>query len=440
MSPPLRDGARPLPNGDPPRVVAWSFYDFANSSFTTLVVTFVYATWFTRRMAPDEAAGTALWSWGITISALLIAVLGPVLGARADRRASRVAWFRGLTLGTIVLTAALAAVAPPRWLPALVLFVAANTCYELAGAFYNAFLPSVAPPGRTGRVSGRAWALGYAGGLLCLAAGLWLVNAGPLPREGDLHVRATNLLVAGWFLAFSLPALLLLREPAPPDPEAEAGFARAVAAFRRLRRFPHVLRLLVARLVYNDGLVAIFSFGGIYAAGTFGFSLNEIILFGIVLNVAAGAGAFLLGHLDDRLGARPTILLTLAGLTLATTWAVLARGRAGIWGAGILIGLLVGPNQSSSRSLMSRLVPSPLSAEFFGLYALSGKLTSFLGPFVLGRLTGWTGSQRVGVASLVLFFVVGGVLLLGVREEEGAAAARAAEGALATGGAPGEPR
>jgi len=419
-----------LRNGDPRRVLAWALYDFGNSSFTTLVVTFVYATWFTKRMAADEAAGTALWSWGITVSALLVALLGPLLGARADRRASRVAWFRGLTLGTIALTVVLAAIAPPRWLPALVVFVAANTCYELAGAFYNAFLPSVAPPERMGRASGMAWGLGYAGGLLCLVGGLWLVNAGLVPRDGDLHVRATNLLVAAWFLVFSLPALLLLREPAPADPEAETGFARAAAAFRRLRRFPQVLRFLVARLVYNDGLVAIFSFGGIYAAGTFGFSLNEIILFGIVLNVAAGAGAFLLGHVDDRLGAKPTILLTLAGLAVATCWAVLARGRAGIWGAGILIGLLVGPNQASSRSLMSRLVPATLSAEFFGLYALSGKLTSFLGPFLLGRLTGWTGSQRVGVASLVLFFAGGALLLLGVDEAAGARAARAAEAAL----------
>ena len=429
------NGPTTLPNGDRPRVLAWTLYDFANSSFTTLVVTFVYATWFTRRMAADEAAGTALWSWGITVSALAVAILGPILGARADRRASRVRWFRGLTLATILLTALLAAIAPPRWLAALAVFVAANTTYELAGAFYNAFLPSVAPPGRTGTASGRAWALGYAGGLACLGAGWWLIRSGLLPREADLHVRATNLLVAGWFLLFSLPALLLLREPAPPDPDATTGFARALEVLGRLRAFPHVLRLLVARLVYNDGLVAIFSFGGIYAAGTFGFTMNEIFLFGIVLNVAAAAGSLLFARMDDRLGARPTILLTLAGLTLATAWAVLAREKTGIWGAGILIGLLVGPNQSSSRSLMSRLVPAPLSAEFFGLYALSGKLTSFLGPFLLGRLTGWTGSQRIGVASLAAFFVLGAVLLLGVDEAAGAATARRVEHALA--GTPG---
>ncbi len=402
--------------------LAWSLYDFANSAFVTLVVTFIYSFWFTKQMADDPVRGTQLWTRAVAISALAVAVLSPLLGVLADRRATRRRWFVGLTLSAIAGTATLAFVPPPHAMLALVVFVITNTAYELAQVFYNAFLPGLSTNEDVGRVSGNAWALGYLGGLLCLVFGFLFTglpgtSIEPIVSTDDgWNIRATNLLVAGWFLVFALPALLTLREPAPPDPTASTNI---LPALRGLARFPQALRLLVARLIYNDGLVAAFSFGGIYAGVTFGFDFGEIILFGIWLNIAAGLGALAFGWLDDRLGGRTTIIWSLVGLFVAALLIAAAPDRRMLWIAGTLLGLLVGPNQSASRSLMSRFLPRQKTAEFFGLFALSGKITAFAGPWLLGEVTAWTGSQRWAIASVSLFFAVGLLLLLAVDERAG---------------------
>jgi UMF1 family MFS transporter len=398
---------------------AWALYDFANSSFTTLVVTFIYSAWFAASMGATKAEGAAMWSWGITASALVVALLAPVIGSAADRTAKRKRWLTALTIAAIGGTAALAFVPAPHALTALALFVATNVVYELACALYNAFLPGLASPGREGRLSAYGWALGYAGGNLCLLAAIALVGSGLLGSDGGWHYRATNLLVAGWFLVFSLPALALLREPAPPDPSAGASLSRLAATLRRALRYRDAMRLLVARLIYNDGLVSIFAFGGIYAEAVFGFDLEELLWFGFWLNVFAGLGALVFGRVDDLLGGQRTVLITLLGLAAATIMAAAATERWHLWVAGALIGTMVGPNQSASRSLMARFVPAAEAAEFFGLFALSGKLTSFAGPLLLGQLIWVTGNHRIGVASLLVFFVVGGLLLLRVNEQDG---------------------
>ncbi len=403
---------------------AWCFFDFANSAFTTLVVTFIYATWFTKVMAPDEVIGTQRWSWGITSSALLVALCAPLLGAFADRHGRRKTVFVWTTALCIAATVALAFVTPPHWITALLVFMVANTSYEISLAFYNSFLPGLSSTERVGRLSGIAWALGYGGGLLCLVAG-FLFTGLPgvidpvLPTANGFNIRATNLLVAAWFLVFGLPALILLPEAPLADRKVTTGFRALARSFRTLTRLRQAFRLLLARLVYNDGIVTIFAFGGIYAAGTFGMSLAEIIQFGIALNLAAGLGAWLFSPLDDWLGGKTVILISLVGLIGASLMAALAPTRAWFWAAGILIGLLVGPNQSASRSLMARFVPPSQTSQLFGLYAFSGKLTSFAGPLFLGWLTSLAQSQRVGVSSVILFFVAGGAILLSVDEEQG---------------------
>ena len=188
---------------------------------------------------------------------------------------------------------------------------------------------------------------------------------------------------------------------------------------REVRRFSQAAKLLVARLVYNDGLVTVFAFGGIYAAGTFGMSLTEVIVFGIAINVTAGAGALAFGIVDDRQGGKRTILITLAGLIVCTVVAVFAPTPAWLWAAGLAMGLFVGPNQSASRSLFARFVPEVKRNEFFGFFAFSGKITAFAGPLLLGTATAAFGSQRAGVATVLIFFVVGAGLLLMVDEARG---------------------
>ena len=410
---------------------SWSLYDFANSSFTTLIVTFVYATYFTQAIADDPVHGTALWSRGVTITALLVALASPVLGALADRGGYRKLFVIVATLICVAATAALYTVMPGQVMTALVLVVIANIAYELGTVFYNAFLPDLAPKGRIGTVSGLAWGLGYIGGLLALAVALVTLVQPETPwfgfsTEQGENIRATNLVVAVWFLVFSVPLLLWV----PEDRSRASLSGRVIAdAFAQLkhtlvevRRYRHTVRFLVARLVYNDGLVTVFAFGGIYAAGTFGFTFEEVLVFGIVINVAAGLGAAAMGLLDDRIGGKRTIVISLLGLIAATVLAVLATSRTWFWVAGILIGLFVGPNQSASRSLMGRFVPKQLENEFFGFFAFSGKLTAFIGPFLLGVLTEVSGSQRVGVSIVVVLFVLGLLLLLPLDERAGSLA------------------
>ena len=418
---------------DVPRVVwSWAMYDWANSAFTTLVVTFVYSTYFTKAMAPDEATGTAWWSRAVSISAILCALLSPVLGAAADRAGARKLLLAVTTVLCVGATAALTFIAPSfphAALVALVIYVLADLNFETGYTFYNAFLPEIASPERIGRVSGYGWGLGYVGGIVCMGLALvgFVQPAVPwfgLSTTAGFNVRATNMLVAVWFAVFCLPMFLFVpeRRVGAVRVDVRGTFAELGRTFREIRRYPDMVRFLAARLIFNDGLVTVFAFGGIYAAGTFGMSLSEVIVLGVVLNVAAGAGALALGFLDDAIGGRNTIFLTLAMLFIATGVAVLAPDRTWFWAAAIVLGLFVGPNQSASRALMARFAPERRQSEFFGFYNFSGKATSFLGPASLGAVTAATGSQRAGVATVLVFFVVGGVLLAGVDEKRGSAA------------------
>jgi UMF1 family MFS transporter len=417
---------------------AWALYDFANSPFTTLVVTFIYAAYFTQAMVDDEIRGTGLWTLGVSATAITVAALSPFAGAVADRAGFRKAFLIFFTLVCIASTARLAHIPPggegaDGALRALAWFVVANIAFEMGSVFYNAFLPDVAPAGQIGRVSGYGWSMGYVGGLLALVVALVAFVQPEVPwfgvsRAAGENIRATNLLVAAWFALFSLPLVLWVREDKSRITRTGsilgASWRQLVDTFAAVRKYRQTVRFLLAHLLYNDGLVTVFAFGGIYAAGTFDFTIEEILVFGIVLNVTAGLGAFAFGFLDDLLGGKRTIQLSLAGLSAATLIAIVAPNRLWFWIAGIVIGICSGPNQSASRSLMGRFVPPDKESEFFGFFALSGKATAFVGPFVLGRLTEAFDSQRVGVSIVLLLFVAGALVLRRVDEREGAAAAR----------------
>ena len=411
---------------------SWALYDFGNSAFTTLVITFVYATYFTQAIAPDPITGTVLWSRAVTVTALITAICSPLLGALADRGGYRKAFVLLSTLVCVLATAGLYQVLPGQVMAALVLVVIANLGYEIATVFYNAFLPDISPPGRIGRISGYGWALGYVGGLLALLLALVALVQPATPwfgfsTEAGENIRATNLLTAAWFAVFALPFLLWV----PEDRSAVSGRGRVIGdavrqlrgTFSEIRRYRQIVRLLVARFFYNNGLVTVIAFGGIYAAESFGFTLEEVLVFGIALNVAAGAGALAMGYLDDRIGGKRTIIISLIGLTVATVLAIVATDKLLLWVTGVIIGIFLGPNQAASRSLMGRFVPKEKENEFFGFFAFSGKLTAFVGPFLLGVLTQWTGSQRWGISVVLVLFAVGLVLMIPLDEQEGIARA-----------------
>ena len=416
-------------------ISSWCLYDWANSAFTTLVVTFVYATYFSQAFAENEDVGTAMWSRGIVVSSVLIAVLSPILGAMADRGGARRKSLLVSTLVCVGATAALTFVTPGQGYKALLalsIFVVGNVAFEIGMVFYNSFLPTIAPAERIGRISGYGWGLGYAGGLAALVAALvGFVGLGgdpllPLSQTDNFNVRATNLLVAGWFLIFSIPMLSFVRdvERVSARLELRAAFRTLAETVHKIRRFREILKFLLARLVYNDGLITIFAFGGIYAAGTFRMAFEEVMIFGIAINVAAGLGAVAFGFFDDKLGGKATILVSIIALAAFSLIAVTASSKELFWVAGMGIGIFAGPNQAASRSLMGRFVPEKHQAEFFGFFAFSGKATAFLGPLLLGTITQHWG-QRAGVGSVLLFFLVGGIMLLAVNERRGIEAARA---------------
>ncbi|WP_237215684.1 MFS transporter [Falsiroseomonas oryziterrae] len=405
---------------------AWAFYDWANSAFPTVVSTFVIAAYFAQGVAADPAQGQAQWGWMQSSAAMVIALASPVLGAVADAGGRRRLMLALFTLLTAAATAMIWFAKPdPSWaLYALLCVGLATVGFELGTVFYNSMLTDVAPKERIGRVSGLAWGLGYAGGLACLGLCLvLLVQPNPSPlgldRAEAEHVRATALLVAAWLLLFSWPALLALPDPPGRRPSWGIAVARGLREVRDLlRSLPHqpvLTRFLIARLFYTDGLNTLFAFGAIYAAGVFGMGMEKILLFGIAMNVAAGLGAAGFALIEDRVGSRRMVLLALGAMVALGLPLLLTESETWFWILALSLGLFFGPAQAASRSFMAKLAPPEETAAWFGLFALSGRVTGFLGPAVLATVTAATDSQRLGMATVLVFLALGAAILATVK-------------------------
>lgn len=402
-------------------------------------------------LAPDPARGQALWGYATAAAGLVLAVLSPLLGSIADASGRRKPWIAGSCIAMAAATASLWFAAPGSALAlplALAAFAVATVAAEVAAVFNNAMMARLVGGAALGRLSGTGWAVGYAGGLASLALALGFLVASPESghtilglaplfgldpalREGD---RATGPLSALWLLLFLWPLFAFTPDsPATglgPRQALRAGLARLGSTWAEARGRPGLVRFLLANMVYQDGLVALFAFGGIYGAGVFGWGPTELGLFGILLTVAGTAGALLGGRLDDRFGARPVILGALACLILVCL-GILSLGRAhvlfvvetapaaagdGLYGTlpetvfvalGLAIGATAGPLQASSRAYLARLVPAGEAGRYFGLFAVSGKLTSFLAPLAVAVATELSGSQAAAPAILIAFFGVG---------------------------------
>ncbi len=408
-------------------IVAWCLFDWANSAFPTIVSTFLFSAYFTDHVAPTQAAGQALWSFANGVAALVIAIASPILGAIADQGGRRKPWLFALSLVSVVATAALWFVRPDAGYAvfALVAMGVATLGFELGTAFYNAMLPDIVAQDRVGRVSGWGWGVGYAGGLACLALS-YLVFVAPDPPPFRLdralaeHVRIVMPLAALWFALFALPLFLWV-----PDRPAtglrlgaivRGGVAAMVSTLRQARRHGNIILFLLAKMIYIDGLNTLFIVGGTYAAGAFAMSIKEVLLFGIILNVTAGLGAIAFAWVDDWLGAKPTILIALVALTLLGIGILAVESKLWFYLLAAALGIFLGPAQAASRSLMARLAPPAQRTEFFGLYNLAGKVTTPVGPFLVGLITYLSDSQRAGLATILPFFIVGLLLLTRVKE------------------------
>ena len=420
----MRSGAL-IPARNPRAIAAWVLYDWAYGAFNTVVATFVFATYYTQAVAPDPVSGAARWAGAQTVAGIAIALLSVPLGAVADRGGRRRAMLTAATAIMIAATLGLWFVrpAPAYSTLALVLVVLATVAFEVATVFYNAMLPSLAPPGGLGRLSMLGWGAGYAGGLICLGLCLVVLVSPATPPFGldrgqSEQVRATALLAGGWLALFTWPVLVFVPETSRHAPWGAAvrdglgemrGVLRAVAGQPDLRRF------LLARLFTNDGLTTLFAFGGIYAAGAFGMDSSQVLVFGIGLNLTSGLGALGFAFIDDRIGSKTTVLLSGLALAALGSAVLLVHDRSAFWGLGLALGVFVGPVQAANRSLMAAIAPADARAAFFGLFALSGRVTGFLGPMALGLITAFSGSQRAGMAVIPAFMVIGAALLWRVR-------------------------
>ena len=392
-------------------VISWSFYDFANQPFTTIIVTFIYGAFFTSVIASDEKTGTLLWTNGIAITAIVVALLSPILGALADKGGYRKFFLILFTWICAVFSILLYFPQSGDVFFALSLFVIANIAFELGTVFCNSYLPDLADKNNSGKISGFAWGIGFVGGLLALFISFLLFDINN-PEE----IRKINIFVGVWFLIFSIPTFLFIKDRKKEKLTKKHfldSFASIKTTFKEVVKYKIIMKFLIARLFFNDGLITIFSLGGIYAIGTLDFTFDEVMMLGIVLNISAAIGSFVFGYLEDKIGVKKVINISLVVLVFSTLLAFIAPyfnfQQEIFWVAGVLIGLMVGPNQSCSRSLMAKLTPKEKQNEFFGFFALTGKATSFLGPVLFGIIT-FNFSQQVALWVVIFLFLIGLIL------------------------------
>ena len=439
-------------------VISWIFFDWAAQPYFTLITTFVFAPYFASFVASDAASGQALWGFATAAAGLAIALLSPLLGAIADASGRRKPWIAVFGALLVIGASAMWIGKPgnPDIIPMLLLaYAIASVGVEFATVFNNAMMPTLVPPDRIGRLSGTGWATGYVGGILSLVLVLGFLAANaetgktlfgftplfgldPVMHEGD---RITGPLTGLWFIIFVTPMFLFTPDYPAKRPIREAlceGLRDLRESLRSLPKQTSLAWFLLANMIYTDGLVSLFAFGGIYAAGTFGWDTIRIGTFGIILAIAGTFGGWIGGKLDDAFGPKRVITGSLIILLFAIV-VILTVNKDSILfipvappvpggplfagvaeRAYIVLGCLIGatgaPLQAASRSLLIRLAPKDRIAQYFGLFALTGKVTSFIGPLLIGTITAATASQKAGMAVLVGFFVVGLALLARVRQ------------------------
>ncbi|RWF71126.1 MAG: MFS transporter [Mesorhizobium sp.] len=431
----------------------WMLFDWAAQPFFTVITTFVFGPYFVSRMASDPETGQAAWGYGIAAAGFVIAILSPVLGSIADQTGPRKPWIALFAAIKITSLCLLWFAAPGSNLFLVVLFFSlASVAAEFSTVFNDSMMPRLVPKSEIGRISNLAWGLGYLGGMIALIfvvafmasspeTGKTIVGLDPIlgldPKRGE-DARATGPLTAAWYFLFILPMFLFTPDAAkgiPLGPAVREGLSELKSTLGEIRKRSGIFRFLVARMIYQDGVNALLALGGAFAAAMFHWSITEIGLFGIILNVVAIVGCLVAARLDTALGSKTIVMISLVLLSIATigivstgpgytlfgAWMMPGPDSGGLFGTpaekayiffGLLIGLAFGPVQASSRSYMARSVTAAESGRYFGIYALAGRATSFAAPFMVATITLASGSSRLGMAAIVLFLGVGLAILV----------------------------
>ena len=395
---------------------SYYLFDWANSPYSTVVITFIFSSYFVKTIANNEIEGTTLWGWTIALSGLCLAILAPFLGYLGDKKRNLSKHFLFIsTISVVMLSTSLwfsKASSTYIFFTLLIIFVS-NTLFEIGQIFYNSELLNFKKNTSLGEFSGKAWASGYLGGIFCLIIILFLVilpddNLFNLNKDEYEHIRICGPIVGLWFLIFSIPFLLKIKESRVSVNNSKANF---ILSLKTILKKKNVLKFLIARMIYTDGLITLFSFGGIYASGTFNFSFNEIIIFGIAINLSAAIGSYFFGFLEDKIGIKKVILLSLSLLIIVCFVTLIIDNKILFWFLGILLGFFIGSIQSSSRTAIIQISKRYELRKMFGVYAVSGKITNFLGPFFVATLTAIFNSQRMGMATILIFLIVGALIL-----------------------------
>lgn len=419
----------------PREVAAWAMYDFANSGYTTVVITAIFNAWFVSGIAGKAAWATFAWTAALSLSYAAIMLTAPFIGAWADAHAAKKRILALTTAGCILFTAALSLPGPGDVALAILFIVLSNFFFGTGENIVAAFLPELARGESLGKVSGWGWSLGYLGGLVALGACLaWVSHAQAAGQGAAEFVPVTMLITAALFVLASLPTFMFLRERAVPLAAAGSSamgrglageaYARVLDTLRHAAHYRDLRRFLACIVFYQAGIQTVIALAAIYAEQALGFSTQDTIVLILIVNVTAAAGAFAFGHVQDRLGHVPTIALTLLGWIAMTLIAWQSESRASFWVAANIAGVCLGSSQSAGRALVGYLSPEARRAEFFGLWGLAVKLSSILGPLTYGTVT-WVSGGDHRLAMLVTggFFVVGLALLFGIDVRRGRDAA-----------------
>ncbi|MFJ8894883.1 MFS transporter [Leifsonia sp. NPDC102414] len=439
------------------QVVSWALWDWGGAAFNAVITTFVFTVYLTGSLfvdpalvaardaetdlsGPAHAAVTAAEAplssglgWGLAIAGIVVALIAPVLGQRTDGSGRRKLWL-GINTGVVVVMTALmffVVGAPGYFLFGVILVAIGTIFYEIATVNYNAMLVQVSTPKTVGRVSGFGWGAGYLGGIvLLLIVYFGLVTGNDdgtggmfhVTEDAGLNIRIIALIAAAWTLIFSLPVLIAVPEMPIGSRRPRVGFFQSYGVLvrdigRLWKESRNTVLFLIASALFRDGLVGVFTFGGILAQGTFGFSSGDVIIFAIAANVVAGISTFVSGRFDDRFGAKPVIVTSLVGLVIAGLAVFFAHdlGATAFWIGGLVLCLFVGPAQSASRTFLARVTPAGREGEVFGLYATTGRAVSFLAPLLFATFVAVGGAQYWGILGIVLVLAAGLALLIPVR-------------------------